>query len=119
MATAKLVWQNYDLYLDFPELQSFLELWRKSLEGVLHAVTVARSYLIEPVEIKTVDGVFRLHRSATSFDQRPLSLSTELDRIRLLGFFDAPIERKLRSDAFVIWREVCFRFAEIQQYPLH
>ena len=55
------VWQNYDLYPDFPELQGFLEFWRKSLEGVLHSVTVAHSRLIKPVEIKTVDGVFRLH----------------------------------------------------------
>jgi hypothetical protein len=41
----KVSWQNYDLYPDFPELQSFLELWQKSLEGVLHAVTVARPTL--------------------------------------------------------------------------
>lgn len=55
------VWQSYDLYPDFPELQGFLEFWQKSLEGVLHSVTVAHSHLIEPVEIKTVDGVLRLH----------------------------------------------------------
>jgi uncharacterized protein Usg len=55
------VWQNYDLYPDFPELQRFLKFWQKSLEGVLHSVTVAHSRLVKPVEIKTVDGVFRLH----------------------------------------------------------
>jgi len=55
------VWQNYDLYPDFPELQGFLKFWQKSLEGVLHSVTIAHSRLIKPVEIKTVDGVFRLH----------------------------------------------------------
>jgi len=55
------VWQNYDLCPDFPELQSFLEFWQKSLEGVLHSVTVAHSRLIKPAEIKPVDGVFRLH----------------------------------------------------------
>jgi uncharacterized protein Usg len=32
------VWQNYDLYPDFPELQCFLKFWQKSLEGVLHSV---------------------------------------------------------------------------------
>lgn len=42
------VWQNYDLCPDFPELQSFLEFWQKSLEGVLHSVTVAHSRLIKP-----------------------------------------------------------------------
>jgi uncharacterized protein Usg len=55
------VWQNYDLCPDFPELLSFLEFWQKSLEGVLHSVTVAHSRLIKPAEIKAVDGVFSLH----------------------------------------------------------
>jgi uncharacterized protein Usg len=36
-------------------------LGRKSLEGVVHSVTVALSYLIKPAEIKPVDGIFRLH----------------------------------------------------------
>jgi uncharacterized protein Usg len=55
------VWQNYDLYPDFPELRSFLGFWQKSLEGVLHSVTVAHSRLVKPAEIKTVGGIFRLH----------------------------------------------------------
>jgi uncharacterized protein Usg len=37
------VWQAYDLCPEFPELQGFLEFWQKSLEGVLHSVTVAFS----------------------------------------------------------------------------
>ena len=55
------VWQAYDLCPEFPELQGFLEFWQKSLEGVLHSVTVAHSRLIKPAEIKPVDGLFRLH----------------------------------------------------------
>ena len=55
------VWQNYDLYPDFPELLGFLGFWQKSLEGVLHSVTVAHSRLVKPAEIKTVGGIFRLH----------------------------------------------------------
>ena len=55
------IWQNYDLYPDFPELRSFLGFWQKSLEGVLHSVTVAHSRLVKPAEIKTVGGIFRLH----------------------------------------------------------
>ena len=46
---------------EFPELQGFLEFWQKSLEGVLHSVTVAHCRLIKPAEIKPVDGLFRLH----------------------------------------------------------
>ena len=55
------VWQNYDLCPHFPELNQFLRFWQKSIEGVLHTVTVAHSRLIRPAEIKAVDGVFRLH----------------------------------------------------------
>jgi uncharacterized protein Usg len=55
------VWQNYDLCPDFPELQGFLEFWQKSLEGALHSVTVAHSRLVRPAEIKTLNGIFRLH----------------------------------------------------------
>ena len=55
------VWQAYDLCPEFPELQGFLEFWQKSLEGVLHSVTVAHSRLIKPADIKPVDGLFRLH----------------------------------------------------------
>lgn len=55
------VWQAYDLCPNFPELQRFLEFWQRSLEGILHSVTVAHSKLIKPAEIRAVDGVFRLH----------------------------------------------------------
>ena len=55
------VWQEYDLCPKFPELQRFLEFWRRSLDGMLHSVTVAHSKLIKPAELRAVDGVFRLH----------------------------------------------------------
>ncbi len=55
------VWQDYDLCPDFPELLKFLAFWQKSLEGPLHSVMVAHSRLIQPAELRPVDGVFRLH----------------------------------------------------------
>ena len=55
------VWQEYDLYPKFPELQRFLDFWRKSLDGMLHSVTVAHCGLIKPAEINSLDGEFRLH----------------------------------------------------------
>jgi uncharacterized protein Usg len=55
------VWQAYDLCPAFPELQRFLEFWRKSLDGDLHTVTVAHSRMIKPAELRAIDGVFRLH----------------------------------------------------------
>ena len=55
------VWQQYDLCPNFPELQRFLDFWQAELEGPLHSVTVAHCGLIQPAEIKAIDGEFRLH----------------------------------------------------------
>jgi uncharacterized protein Usg len=55
------VWQNYDLCPKFPELFKFLAFWQQKLEGPLYSVTVAHSKLVKPAELRTVDGVFRLH----------------------------------------------------------
>jgi uncharacterized protein Usg len=55
------VWQQYDVWPEFPVLQKFLAFWRKNLEGPLHSVTVAHSRLIQPAEIRAVAGEFRLH----------------------------------------------------------
>ena len=55
------VWQEYDLCPNFPELQGFLRFWQRSLEGILHSVTVAHSRLIKPAELRAIDGELRLH----------------------------------------------------------
>jgi uncharacterized protein Usg len=55
------VWQEYDLCPNFPELQGFLRFWHRSLEGILHSVTVAHSRLVKPAELTAIDGEFRLH----------------------------------------------------------
>jgi uncharacterized protein Usg len=55
------IWQDYDLFPKFPELQRFLAFWREKLEGPLHSVMVAHSRLIKPAELKAIDGEFRLH----------------------------------------------------------
>ncbi|HXW22064.1 MAG TPA: usg protein [Rhodomicrobium sp.] len=55
------VWQDYDLWPNFPVLQGFLRFWQRQLEGPLHSVTVAHSRLVAPAELRAVDGVFRLN----------------------------------------------------------
>lgn len=55
------VWQNYDLFPDFPALQRFLAFWQEKLEGPLHSVQVAHSKLIKPAELKALGAEFRLH----------------------------------------------------------
>ena len=55
------VWQQYDVWPEFPVLKEFLAFWREKLDGPLHSVTVAHSRLVGPTEIRAVAGVFRLH----------------------------------------------------------
>jgi uncharacterized protein Usg len=55
------IWQEYDLFPNFPSLKRFLAFWEKKLEGALHSVTVAHSRLIGPAELRTVNGEFRLN----------------------------------------------------------
>lgn len=55
------LWQNYDLFPDFPVLQRFLAFWQEQLEGPLHSVQVAHCKLIKPADFRQVSGVFRLH----------------------------------------------------------
>jgi uncharacterized protein Usg len=55
------VWQDYDLFPNFPTLQKFLAFWQKSLDGPVHSVMVAHSRLIRPAELRAIDGEFRLH----------------------------------------------------------
>jgi uncharacterized protein Usg len=55
------VWQDYDLFPNFPALKDFLAFRQEKLEGPLFSVTVVHSKLIKPAELRAVDGVFRLH----------------------------------------------------------
>jgi uncharacterized protein Usg len=55
------IWQKYDLFPRFPELQKFLEFWMEKLDGPLHSVQVAHAKLIKPAELRAIDGEFRLH----------------------------------------------------------
>lgn len=55
------LWQDYDLFPNFPTLERFLAFWKNNLDGALHSVRVAHSRLIQPAEIRAVDGILRLH----------------------------------------------------------
>ena len=55
------LWQDYDLFPNFPVLNKFLAFWLEKLDGPLHSVTVAHARLIKPAEIRALDGEFRLH----------------------------------------------------------
>jgi uncharacterized protein Usg len=49
------VWQEYDIWPDFPVLQRFLAFWRERLDGALHSVTVAHSAINSAAELRTAD----------------------------------------------------------------
>jgi uncharacterized protein Usg len=55
------VWQQYDLAPLFPELNRFLEFWKRNLEGPLHSVMVAHQRLIGASECRMVTSEFRLN----------------------------------------------------------
>ena len=55
------LWQEYDLFPEFPVLKKFLDFWTHSLDGPLVKVTVGHSRLIRPAELKAIGAEFRLH----------------------------------------------------------
>jgi uncharacterized protein Usg len=55
------IWQDYDLFPQFPALRKFLDFWTRTLEGPLFKVSVAHSKLIKPAELRALDGEFKLN----------------------------------------------------------
>lgn len=55
------LWQEYDLYPQFPNLHRFLDFWSHRLDGVLHTITVAHRGLIRPAEFRIARDVCKLH----------------------------------------------------------
>lgn len=55
------IWQEYDLAPAFPTLQTFLDFWRREIEGPLHSVSIAHQKLIRPSEFRAVNGVISVH----------------------------------------------------------
>ena len=51
------VWQEYDLYPDFPKLSKFLEFWEINLHGPLYSVTIAHNRLISPREFRLAHSI--------------------------------------------------------------
>ncbi|MDP1731915.1 MAG: hypothetical protein Q8L54_12230 [Devosia sp.] len=56
----EFVWQEYDLFPQFPGLNKFLTFWERKLDGPLHSVTVAHKLLVRPSELTMLRGTYRL-----------------------------------------------------------
>ena len=55
------IWQDYDLFPEFPTLRKFLDFWTVTLDGPLFKVTVGHCRLIKPAELKAIGAEFKLH----------------------------------------------------------
>ena len=55
------IWQDYDLWPDFPQLRQFLDFWSHNLDGKLHSVQVANRSLIGQAELQHADCLLSLH----------------------------------------------------------
>ncbi|WP_108663325.1 usg protein [Acuticoccus kandeliae] len=48
------IWQEYDQAPEFPVLETFLDFWKREIEGPLHSVNVTCRRLISPGLYRTV-----------------------------------------------------------------
>lgn len=55
------IWQEYDIFPQFPTLRKFLDFWQTTLDGPLFKVIVGHSQLIKPVDWNAIDAEFRLN----------------------------------------------------------
>lgn len=55
------LWQEYDLYPQFPNLHRFLDFWSHQLDGMLHTITVAHRELIRPSQFRIAQEACKLH----------------------------------------------------------
>jgi len=55
----EFLWQQYDLFPEFPGLEKFLAFWEEKIEGPLHSVTVAHHRLIRPMELAALRSEIR------------------------------------------------------------
>ncbi|MCX5496982.1 usg protein [Kaistia dalseonensis] len=55
------VWQDYDLAPEFPELNRFLDFWKREIEGPLHSVKVAHHKIISAAEVRLASAEFALN----------------------------------------------------------
>lgn len=62
------VWQDYDLFPDFPTLKKFLDFWAHTLDGPLFKVIVGHSRLIRPAQLRAIDAEFNLNSRAGAIE---------------------------------------------------
>lgn len=54
-------WQAVDQAPRYPRLARFLEHWRLNVRAMIHSIRVAHADWSGPVDVRNVDGLFRLN----------------------------------------------------------
>ncbi|MBN8530816.1 MAG: usg protein [Alphaproteobacteria bacterium] len=55
------VWQELDIAPKFPVLHKFLDFWHRNLDGKLHSVKITTAGLVQPADMRFVDGEMVVH----------------------------------------------------------
>ena len=48
------IWQQVDLFPEFPGLGKFIAFWEEEIEGPIHSITVAHARLLRPTDFREV-----------------------------------------------------------------
>lgn len=55
------IWQDYDMAPKFPKLLSFLDFWKRELDGPIHSVKICHARLLRPMELSYVNHELTIH----------------------------------------------------------
>lgn len=55
------LWQDYDMFPNFPKLAAFLDFWSRELDGPIHSVRLAHAQLLRPTEVQYRNHELMLH----------------------------------------------------------
>lgn len=55
------IWQEYDLFPDYPELFRFVEYWQANIDDPLHSVAFTHRKEIRATQWRNVVGEFKYH----------------------------------------------------------
>ena len=55
------VWQNMDLFPEYPELRRFLDFWHANLDGKLHSIRVATGVPVRHASMRHAKHLHSIH----------------------------------------------------------
>lgn len=55
------VWQDLDLAPQYPVLNRFIKYWRQEIEGDLHSITIGKTEMVTPEELRHANVSLLIH----------------------------------------------------------